>query len=377
MKKCLCYILAFSGAAIANAQAFDIPCDTARGRLIVSCFLNGIGPYPFLLDAGLRKPVVALEVGEFTGLPKNAEPVSAKTPAGHTRTVPVVTIVAFGVGEVPPFDTNAVMLDLSPLGAILGQPIAGVLPVHIAGFEAEIDFTRPTLRWRPLEAARLQAPAGDTLLMQLDESGMPELSLLVNMTYLRSFQIDLNCGDTLAMPEDMLREIGALREDTPRLVTDTPGGDPVSQIRLKELRLGVSPLKSPVCTVLPTGEPARIGLGALRNTQLTMNFEHGLARIETREALADHAPYYGFGLTPYLFRDGHWELAIAQNSPAAQAGIQPGDRLIAVNNATLETAGSDSLIRMLSATPDYAVTVTILRAREQQTLHLMPAPLLE
>ncbi len=62
--------------------------------------------------------------------------------------------------------------------------------------------------------------------------------------------------------------------------------------------------------------------------------------------------------------------AIAENSPAAAAGIQPGDQILSVNGQSIDGIASVSAI--VKANLDKAVELTLLRDGQQLTLSVVP-----
>lgn len=65
---------------------------------------------------------------------------------------------------------------------------------------------------------------------------------------------------------------------------------------------------------------------------------------------------------------------VVPNTPAAKAGLQPGDHIIAVNIGGTSVAGASKLIDTIHASLGKAMNVTYARNGAQTTIHVVPAP---
>lgn len=364
---CLCLLAGAASAQPAAEEEPAIACGVARDRLLVPAQINGTGPYWFVLDLGLRRPVLHGGVANALGL----------TPLAYGDGVDEVCaeVAAFSAGGRPAQPETFAVADLAPLGSRLGTPLAGLLPGHQPGFELTVDFTRATVTWRPLHEARLAGPDLDTTTLKVDEDGMPSIEVAMNGTKGTWCALDLNLDASLRASEDLLESLGALESSSKRLRVLRPGGGPVVQCRVDQLSAGGGTVANTLCDV--RGGPPRLGVGFLRHFRVTLNYEYGLARIEGRGATAyDEAPLVDCGILPHRRVGAYWQLAVAENSPSYHAGIRPGDLLLAINDLPLANASHADLLRLFLAREGDRANLLIQQKGTRRAVTVTAAPLL-
>ncbi len=350
-------VLAIAPAFAQEWIEHTAPTAGARGRIVVSAWLNSGGPYPFLLDACLQSPVVAQEAAQLIGLPLKS----------HSPNVTVVDVENFVVADLPPHPVEMVVADISALAGRLGTPLAGLLPAQQPGLEVTIDLTHARVSWRPLEQSTLPK-AARTAPLSIEKDGAPMVSVLINGRHLRRLAVDITRPDAIALSESELRAVGAWGNDTPVMTLYTADGRAVRYLRLAQFRVDDAGMDDPLCAVLPPGSAGRIGIDFLKLFRVTMNFEHGLIGLERSDArVFRDAPVTGTGANPGRYHAGLWHLDIIEGSPAHHAGLRPGDRLLAVNGvpaaemARRPGAGYEALAPMLAPPPGTTVLLTVGR----------------
>ncbi len=355
-------------SAVSRAEeVHSATCEVVRGRLLVSASINGDGPYPFLLDAGLRQPVLTPEAVAYFGFTPGQMP--------DYPGVSVIEVDAFAPAALPPQPAILLVSPLPGLPERLGYRVAGLVPLHQPGYEIEIDVTNGAVRWRGLADAALDKTVATAIPMRLADTGQPQVQALLNGEYLTPVQIDLNFGDTLSLPAGLIPEVTA--GDTPRLRTRLDGGGIQEQCRLHSITIGNAELRNPLCTIAPDGAPARIGLAFLRHFKATLNLEYGRLHLEAEgtEAPAD-PPVEGYGLALARQQGGLWTMHVAEGSPAAEAGLLPGDQLAAIGGQSMADVGYEGVLRLLDAPAGAGVALTWRRGAQEQTRELVARPLL-
>lgn len=351
---------------LTDSVAYESRCVSARGRLLVPVSINGAAPYYFLLDTAIQSPVLDRDVASYLQLPQAGEPVAAQDASGKRVQAVAVEVGAFQFAGMPAHEVTMGVLDLSPLSERLGRRVAGLLPAYQAGLEATIDLAAASVTWRPLGAAGLEAEDSTALPITLDDRGAPTALFTVNGKHALSLEIDTVHSEVVALPRDFLSRNGLLEERTQRLVTPLGGGRSQTQIRLAELELSGAVVSRPVCTVLPDGEPGRVGLGFLKHFRITLGFEFGLMRLEWDGAKAvTDPPIVGYGVAPRRLSKGSWEVCVAEGSPAHRAGLRIGDYLGAVNGEALGDIGFEAVVNRLSAEAGATVTLSVARASSE------------
>jgi carboxyl-terminal processing protease len=78
----------------------------------------------------------------------------------------------------------------------------------------------------------------------------------------------------------------------------------------------------------------------------------------------------GIGVEVDFQADAIVVIAPIEGSPAARAGVQPGDRIIAINGSTVRGKSSQELVRVMRGQPGTKVTLTLRREGLDKALHL-------
>ena len=78
----------------------------------------------------------------------------------------------------------------------------------------------------------------------------------------------------------------------------------------------------------------------------------------------------GIGVEVDFAGDAVVVIAPIENSPAERAGVQPGDRIVAIDNQPIQNKSPEALVRDMRGAPGSKVTVTIKRKAVDKLLHL-------
>jgi hypothetical protein len=368
----LCVLLL---AAVAQATTHTGRAAEARGRLLVDVYLDGRGPYPFLLDAALKRPVIDTRLAADLHLPIAQDPAMGETPGGAAITAPVAYIHQFQVAPGLENDETVAVMDLAAATARLGRPVAGLLPAYQAGLEITLQFDPPGVTWRTLDEAVMQEGGDDAIPIKIGASGAPEFEVLLDGRYVRTLQLDLSLGGDLALSEDTLADLG---DDPARTVLTTrlSTGEVERQVRLKSLKVGKAELLQPIAAIQGANGGDRVGLGFLKRHGVTLSYEFGRMYLAVTQPRFSAPPLAGYGLTLEGVIDGYWVLGVAAGSPAEQAGIVPGDRLLSVEGRRLYQAGYANVAGLLEATEGQVIALTVLQHGEPAPFTLTAAPLL-
>jgi hypothetical protein len=117
-------------AMLASAMAFGeeaVSLRQERDALLVSAYLNGVGPYPLMLDLGLDQTVLSCDVASYLSL----------SAAGADMPVRLSSLLA-GAREFG--SCEALVADLDELAARLGARAAGMLPGWLPGKRLTLDI---------------------------------------------------------------------------------------------------------------------------------------------------------------------------------------------------------------------------------------------
>jgi C-terminal processing protease CtpA/Prc len=145
---------------------------------------------------------------------------------------------------------------------------------------------------------------------------------------------------------------------------------------LGRLKVGDAVLEEPVCSIADTG-PVVLGTGFLRRFLVTLDFATGRLTFQrpNEDTLRDGS-IEGYGLSPCNRARGYWSVYVATPSPAQEAGIVTGDRLLALNGKDLEDVSYDALCRCLAAPQGTMALFTYLHGLEERAVSLQARRLL-
>lgn len=339
------------GAAMALLVAFyaygvdenSAPLTMARNTPLVQVQVNESGSYLFLLDTCLRLPVLDAAIVAQIGLPVFADDGSAATGASpDSRRTTTATLSVAGIATQ---DATCVVADLSPLQQRLGAPVAGLLPAHQPGYELVLDFPMRTAAWLPLDKADLTRQGDGVLPVTFDESGAPRVKGIIDGVHEAPLRLDTALREVIALGEGLVPAQQASGEARPKLETmlDVAGERVATHVRLDALAVGDAKFISPVCICLP-GDAARLGMDFLKHFRVTLNYEHGLLRLQRAGGMElSDPPMTGFGLALGGLVEGLWWLHVAAHSPASAAGVRTGDRLLAVDGVSAAHVPAETL----------------------------------
>lgn len=343
-------LILLAAAVLCCVETFALPLDVVRGHPLVSVQVNKEGPYPFLLDTCIQQPVLDVTLADHFAL-ERAPLVPEGAEAAWRASVDEIAI-----DDIPAHAQTVLVTDLSPLQQRLGVPLAGILPAHQPGFEVTIDFANREAVWRPLEKAALQFTNATTFSLQFDDAGKPQVEAMLDGAR-RTFLVDSALPDCLAVPTD---DVKVAQEQRHRTLIEGGAENYIEEARLDRLRIGQWTLHAPVARFDPG--PARLGTGFLRFFRVTLNYEYALLRLEGDGPKEIEAPaQVGFGIAPARFLNGMWSLSVVSGSPAAQAGIAPGDLLAAIDGTPVSEMSAQTLEESLRAAEGQVRTFTIDR----------------
>lgn len=355
-----------------------------HNKLEVAVWLEGVGPYPFMLDLAAERPTMDAAVAAYLNLPKDpAARLEARDAANRPVAAHVVHVKAFQFAGLPPRGAAFVAADLTPFARLLGGAVAGVFSGRELGSELAINFERNQLVLRDnASAALVSANEPRVIRLQAGQSAGPVVSGLVDGKHVWPFAIDTTFGGVMGVPERALEETGLLTAETTRLSVANPTDRAITptgqtQIRLESLRIGGAKMLEPVCALLESTDTPRIGLGFLKHFRVTLNFEKNLIRLEpTAPGPLKDPPVVGCGLTPAHYDGRHWTVWVAKQSPAGRAGLTSGGLLLEIDGKSMEGASGAEVSKGLEMKEGGHIEVAVLQSGETRSATLIAEKLL-
>jgi predicted aspartyl protease len=146
-----------ANAVAVNGAAGEVPfhlAGTGGAALIVPVFINGQGPFDFILDTGATLTCVAEVTSERLSLPTRPLSLGYGVGVGGGGRLRIVEIDSLRVGVAYATELPACTLDLSVM-APTGIQVHGLLGLNfLRNFGVSLDFGRQVMTLSPLAPAR-------------------------------------------------------------------------------------------------------------------------------------------------------------------------------------------------------------------------------
>ena len=373
-------------AAAAPAQQNTAPITLLADTILVPLAINGVGPYPFLLDLAAPGPIIDSEVAKFLKLP-NLPNVRAtrQSTSGKQIAATAAQITTLQAGPAAARNLTATVAGLRTFKRRLGSPVAGIISGREFGPNLRIDFAAATIDFSKPEPPLATTDTG-VVPFEPNGAGTPILNATLDGQHVHPFAIDTTLAATIAAPETMLRRLGLITGATPRLELDAPPTGQThpgqTQLRIKSIRVGPAEIRDPICALDIDGHTPRIGAGFLRRFRLTIDYDTKLLRIEPidpTQTMRD-PPLHSYGLGLWRFngdaRARYWTIWVAKNSPAQKAGLLSGGILTAIDGKDLKEMPHDAIDALLQPQQNTKITLSVLQGDHTHTVELVPENLL-
>ena len=327
-----------------TAGSATVPLEFIGDHLFVMAMLNGKGPFRFFLDTGgvnVLTPATAKTLGLASAGSVEGHGVGEKAESfGITQ----VARVQFGSAWMR--DQNFYVIpSLEGIGKMMGVDVAGVVGYELLRrFVARVEYgpRRLTLSrpegWR-YEGRGVSLPFtfnGHHPRVKGELDGIPGL-----------FDIDTGSGSTLDVYAPFALE-HKLKEKAPKTITTVTGQGAGGEtrghvIRARKLKLGGASMQAPIVALSTSTAGAfadasaagNVGQGFLSRFDLTFDYRHQVIHLEPN---AGHGKPDRWGMTGLRCDpvDTAKVLDVYAGSPAAEAGVQAGDRLLSINGEPME-----------------------------------------
>ena len=337
-----------------------VPCSTLRDRIIVPLRLNHLGPYYFVLDAGIDTPVLNAMFVDSLSFATKTE--------GNLRYMEGPHFLAH---DTLHFEFNHLgVLDLSRLDATLGQQIAGLFPLYQPGYEVTVDVASQQIHWVPLGKDTLQPDSPGVVPIRVDKNKTATVDVVLTTDLTRPCILDLHLSESASLYQATLLKLNLAKSPNS---TQLPNGDTIKTIAVPELKIDSMVLAPAWCRIVPDTAKERLGMAFLKRCAFTLNYEAGLARFAP---LAGHAEVgaapaaHGIALSTYT--RPYWSLALLQESPAAKAGVLPGDQLMEVQGMSMSGASYKQVAYALQQ--PYTDALQLQLRRDGETLGIQIPP---
>lgn len=315
-----------AGAA-ASGKVYRVPVDLASGRLLVSCMIEGKGPFQLGIDTGSITSMIASDLAKRLDLSERG-----KTPlglAGRYEDYPMFEAREIAFGNA--FRQEHVLM--AGIDFPLGRGVVGMLAAGcLTTMDSELDFS--TMQWRLYPDGgpdRTGWVAHDDAI-QTNRVGSPHLfgHAILGGQQLRCLW-DTGAPGTISIFSKVARKCG-IDVDGQNWSPVMAGGRPTRLYRSKlPIEIGGLSFETPLVHV-EDDVPNFIGDGLVGLSliqQLNLATEIKTGRLWTRPSGRPSRPER-YGLSGLWVDQKGKNVVVSQvgkGSPAERAGIVPGDRV--------------------------------------------------
>ena len=315
----------------------SIPFEMHTNKPRIPVRVNGAGPFDFLLDTGSVTDLIDTQRADELGLA-----VSGHEEVGgagdSTMTIAQAEGVALGVGSIdfPPQAITVAPID-ERVGRHEGRRLDGLLGYDFfSRFPVELDYDASVL------TVRRDPPRGDHVPLQVVRRH-PFVRLKLTFgaaTFEEIFVVDTGFRSAVVLARPFVEERGVLAR-VDRTITATTGigiGGPTVELvgRADRVEIGPFALRDVVVafsqagagTLADGGFGGIVGSDLLRRFVATFDYPQEQLRLAPGAAFEAAFEFDLSGLFLTAADGGVRVHSVVADAPAAQAGIQPGDRIL-------------------------------------------------
>jgi hypothetical protein len=376
-----------AGRLEGGAAYTEVPARFFGQHVLVQVNIGEAGPVWLMLDTGSQLTILDLaaarELGVAVGGATELEGIGAESVRGGVTAEPLT----IHVPGSEPYMLHRPVADLSPLEPFFGAPFPGVLGGDLfLRFVVEIDYARERVILH--DPRRFQPRDDDArLALELDRQ-LPFVRGAVILPDGRElsgrFLIDTGANGSLTLYSPFVRTHGLVEAMPATIGTEAAGiGGTLTETqgRMGAFRMGPFLLEEPIATLslaetgltASRGSVGQIGGEMLRRFTLTIDyrgralylrpndrvdepFEAGMSGIRLRSAAPE-------------FRE-HTVHRVDEGSPAALAGLQPGDVLLEVDGRLAVEFTLPELHELLRSEPGRVLQLLVRRGEEPRVIEI-------
>ncbi len=365
---------------LTGGSSATIPFNLRDGMIVVDVSIDGAPPLPFVLDSGAFNVITPRAAAQLHLREQGTvmvDGVGNQEVSAHMAVVP-----SYRVGQAVLLDQRFAVLSLPAEVTDQGeqQPqIAGLLGYELfRRFIVRVDYERRelTLWWPtagPPDVAGAKLPLifdGRDCFISAAVDGEPGL-----------FRVDTGDDGSLTLfGQFYLDHRPALQLPGLHSFQDGVGGSvPTLLTRIQSLAIGPFTLVRPLTQLhfaragafASANVAGNLGVEVLRNFVLTFDYPDRELYLTKSGQFGAPAPYNRSGLLLDVDADGRIVVqAVAPSSPAALAGAQRRDRLMAVDGQPATAGHFSQIVQLLSRSAGTPLTLDIMRHGQMQRLHL-------
>ena len=358
--------------AAADEAAGNI--ERVRDTLIAPVWVNGVGPYPFLIDLGSARSAIAPTVRQYVGL--DVSPLHSDTEG--ERSLLETESASVLIQDMEPTECRFLVEPVDGFETKLGARVAGVLGRDALPTPLYLDIKAGILSSsRPSPAEEDGADERISVGLSVAGDGTLTVSGVIDGDRALRVALDTLYGGMLGLPHDRAQDLGLLEDQDLSYLSIQQLEAEGFMIRLSRFHVGAAEMRRPIGHVSHALEDAVAGLDFLANFAVILDVdEETLELIPHEPGPVERGPLRGSGLMPGYFAQGRWIVYVAADSPAAEAGAMTGDVLLAIDGEPVEGQRHGEIEQRLLNAEEEELTVTLERNGMRREIALESGELL-
>jgi hypothetical protein len=346
-----------------TGEAVEIPMRIDDTRIMLDVMINGKGPFPFVFDTGAQGSVMDLSFAKELGL-KLAEEARVASPNGAGVVGRRVTIENLSIGGLTLKNMPSFAFEGMPFRKT-DNPTRGIIgPFALSGLLVTLDYPREKLVFR---RGSLPDPDNQEVFGWDQKKPLPEIPASFNGVKVLA-HLDSGSSGSLSLPVEYA---GRLKLQGPLLdrgyARTVDHVRPVRGARIDgAFRIGRYTMEAPMVSFVDIAKTTG-NVGSLVLRQFTMTIDPANRRLRLSgptdgilQPVDDGKRRYGMQLdeleaSPIVVN------VVDAASPAEQAGLKAGDRIIAMNGRPVEELGVIERLDAIKASP---LQIGIKRGKE-------------
>ena len=374
------------------SRAVSVPFELATRHVVVAVRVNKSRPLAFVLDTGADRAIIRMDVAKELGLSLEGT-VNARGAGPGSQEGSRVRKATWSLAGIDAFvQPVALALPLPRLSSALGRDIHGIIGGEfIRQFVLELDYDARTITLHDRDTFRYGG-RGETLPLEFTPDNHPVLSARLTPRggepIERRFLFDIGSGAALVLHSPFVAEHhlpGSGTATVRAIGVAGAGGTSVGRFgRVASLQIGSFTIGDPLTLFSEDkagafANPALAGnIGAQIASRFRLLLDYGRKRLilEPSATFADpfDRAFSGIalraeGVDYRTFR----VLEVLEQSPAAEAGVQEGDIIIAIDGKPADSLTLSTINEMLEKPVRYELAVR--RAQDTVTVALTPRKL--
>ncbi len=374
-------LLSLNSSVATSDAPSTIPFDVIDNRIFVDVKLNGKGPFRFIFDSGagaIITPELAKELGlKIEGTSQSGGAGEKTVDTGNTK------VTEMQVGNVRLTDQPFGVISFADAKYVFGTArVDGVIGDEVLQrFVVKIDYERNRLSF--MQSSQFVYRGSGTILPIQRPRLIPIVEGEVDGIACK-FGIDTGARSSLILYGPFVEENNLVAKYQPKVegITGWGIGGPIrSQVaRINLLKLGAVEVRSVVTrfslqksgALTSSAMAGLVGPDVLKQFNVTFDYSRERMILEKNKNYGTPDTFDRAGM--WLGQDGKiFEVIdVMKDSPAAEAGIKAGDRILAIDGKSAERL--DLLVTRLkfkNDPPNEKVRLTLLSGNEQREITIV------